>query len=338
MKNSTIKLDRFTAALISAVLATWNIAMPAAVQAGIIKEEAENTAVKTGIRYWIELKRGDKTFKVTNAQNFKTGDKIRFHVQPTVDGYAYIVLRSGSQGEQAVLFPQEGTKDDNRLHHQVDYPLPADDYMTFDANPGTEKVTLLFSKHEISASQLLATSIQGANHIVIRSTPGSKDLVPAHTHVTYQPAESQTVMTDDGEKSDTAEAALKLAMGDAKPAAAATTADTIASSVGEKIAQDNSQPLKSKEKVDEKAPPAVAENKGEQKLPSEPVSAKRSDPVASNSATKVGLPSSSQPENNLTAQNLSGVAETIKTANGAVLVREDDPDRVLHIDVDLEHS
>lgn len=338
MKNCKIEKVSAAAVLVSAVLATLNIAMPASVQAGIVKEDdAQSAAVKTGLRYWIELKRGGKVSRVTNAQNFKTGDQIRFHVQPTVDGFAYIVLRSGSQGEQAVLFPQEEKKDDNRLHHQVDYPLPADDYLTFDANPGVEKVTLLFCKHEINAKELMATSIQGANHVVIRSQPGSKDLVPAHTHVTYQPAESMTIIGDDGEKSATAEAALALAMGDAKPAAKPGS-DSNAPSTSEERAQDKSQQSKPKEKIDEKAAPTVTQKSDEQKLPSEPVSGNQSGPVANHSPSKAGSPSPSQQENNLNAQNLSGDAETIKTATGAVLVREDDPDRVLRIDVDLEHS
>ena len=46
------------------------------------------SAINTGVRYWVELRRGGQSMKVNNKMAFRSGDKIRFHVQPNIDGRA----------------------------------------------------------------------------------------------------------------------------------------------------------------------------------------------------------------------------------------------------------
>src|SRR5438270_13681328 len=71
---------------------------------GLFFEQLDQPKVQlnTGVRYYIELLRNGQAMKVNNKIAFRTGDKIRFHVQPNIDGFAYILLKSGSQGEQSV--------------------------------------------------------------------------------------------------------------------------------------------------------------------------------------------------------------------------------------------
>jgi hypothetical protein len=154
--------------------------------------QAANGDSPQAITYWIEVVRGGETMHVTQKMTFKTGDKIKFHVKPSVDGYAYVVLKSGSLGEKAVLFPVEKLKDNNHLAKGVDIAIPSDDYMVFDADPGTEHVCLTFSRTPIDPKSLLGDGMRPDDtKVVMRAQVGSKDLVPAKIKVVYSaPAES----------------------------------------------------------------------------------------------------------------------------------------------------
>jgi hypothetical protein len=146
-------------------------------------EKPEQT-LNTGIRYWIELRRGGSVQRVSNKFQFRTGDSIRFHVRSNIDGFAYILLSSGSRGEQSVLFPDESIKESNRVERGKDYVLPGKGSLTFDENPGTEKLTLLLSRRSIDAQAYLMKPEREVTMIASAMT-GSKDLVPARIYVAY---------------------------------------------------------------------------------------------------------------------------------------------------------
>jgi hypothetical protein len=149
------------------------------------------------ITYWIEVVRGGNTMHVTQKATFKSGDKIKFHVKPSVDGYAYVLLKSGSLGEKAVLFPVERLKDNNHLAKGVDIAIPSDDYMEFDADPGTEHVCLTFSRAPIDPKLLLGDGMRPDDtKVVMRAQAGSKDLVPAKIKVVYSAPAESGVMSD----------------------------------------------------------------------------------------------------------------------------------------------
>lgn len=153
---------------------------------GLFFQQMKNPGqnLNTGVQYWIELHRKGKMTKVTNKASFKHGDRIRFHVTPNIDGFAYIILRSGSQGEQAVLFPDPNRNDDNRVQRGKDYALPEDGFLTFDANPGLEKVSLLLSRTPLNAQAYLAKPSK--QHTLIASArAGSKDLIPSKIVLAY---------------------------------------------------------------------------------------------------------------------------------------------------------
>ncbi len=153
---------------------------------GLFFEQLEKPteSLNTGLRYWIELKRGNNVTRVSNKFQFKTNDSIRFHVRSNIDGYAYILLSSGSRGEQSVLFPDSKADENNKVDRGKDYALPSDGYLTFDENPGLEKLTLLLSRSPMDAQAYLAKPQKEVTMIASAQT-GSKDLVPARIYVSY---------------------------------------------------------------------------------------------------------------------------------------------------------
>ncbi|MBX9668988.1 MAG: DUF4384 domain-containing protein [Candidatus Obscuribacterales bacterium] len=141
-------------------------------------------SLNTGVQYYIELHRDGHLSKVTNKFGFKNGDKIRFHVKSNVDGYAYILLKSGSRGEQSVLFPDQGSGDDNKVKRGDDYVIPSSGFLTFDDNPGTEKVSLLLSRTPIDAQAYLAGP-KDSPTLIASAMTGAKDLIPQRVLVHY---------------------------------------------------------------------------------------------------------------------------------------------------------
>jgi len=138
----------------------------------------------TGVQYWIELKRGSEHMKVSNKYPFKTGDQVRFHVIPNIDGYAYVLLKNGSRGERAVLFPNERMHEDNHVAHGRDVMIPGDGtYLQFDENPGTEQLSLVVSRAPINATAYL--NEQSAPVMIASAEGGSKDLIPTKVYVSY---------------------------------------------------------------------------------------------------------------------------------------------------------
>jgi hypothetical protein len=143
-------------------------------------------SLNTGLRYWIELKRDGVTSRVNNRQQFKSGDSIRFHVRSNINGFAYILLSSGSRGEQSVLFPDEKAGESNKVQRSGEIILPQTGYLTFDSNPGTEKLTLLLSRSQIDAQSYLAKPPGNKEIALIASADtGAKDLVPARIYVAF---------------------------------------------------------------------------------------------------------------------------------------------------------
>jgi hypothetical protein len=142
-------------------------------------------SLNIGLHYYIELTRKGQSERVSNKFQFKKGDQIQFHLTPNIDGYAYVVMRSGSRGESSVLFPDPAHGDNNKVEHGVDYALPSgSESFEFDANAGTEKLTLLLSRSPINAQAYLAKPVDSP--VVIASAiTGSKDLVPSQVFVAY---------------------------------------------------------------------------------------------------------------------------------------------------------
>ena len=146
--------------------------------------EQPKASINTGLQYWIELKRDGKVSNVSNKFSFKSGDKIRIHVKSNVDGYAYIALMEGSRGEQSILFPDPQFHDNNTVKASTDYPIPGDGYLTFDQNPGTEKLVLMLSRKQMDARQYIADNTKKRVQIAAVGN-GSKDLIPGSVVLAY---------------------------------------------------------------------------------------------------------------------------------------------------------
>lgn len=147
--------------------------------------EKPQLAMNTGLQYWIELHRKGQVTKVSNKMAFLSGDKIRFHIRPNIDGYAYVLLKCGSKGNRDVLFPVAKFRDDNRIvsGKEVAIPSQANDFLEFDNDPGMETVGIVLSRQPIDAQRYLNRT----QPVVIASgLSGSKDLVPSRIMV--QPA------------------------------------------------------------------------------------------------------------------------------------------------------
>lgn len=131
---------------------------------------------RSSLSYWIELKRDGKVFRCNNKMTFKSGDAIRFHLVPDSDGYAYIVLKQGTTGNSAVLFPSAATGNNNYLRKGQDFPLPYQDWLAFDDNPGLEKVRILFSRNKVDIAKMQEMEKRKVAYIS-PDTSGAKDLV-----------------------------------------------------------------------------------------------------------------------------------------------------------------
>lgn len=146
----------------------------------VVKKKASFAAVKakkrSSLRYWIELKRDGKVYRCNNKMTFKSGDAIRFHLIPDMDGYAYIVLKQGTSGNSAVLFPSAATGHNNYLRKGQDFPLPYQDWLAFDNNPGLEKVRIMFSRQKVDIERMQAMEKRKIAYVSADMT-GAKDLV-----------------------------------------------------------------------------------------------------------------------------------------------------------------
>lgn len=158
----------------------------ASVPAPAAESEFKHKIVSTSpqINFWIELNRGNKTYRCNNKTEFKTGDRIRFHLIPETDGYAYLVMKAGTTGKSDVLFPNPKYGTQNYLSHGKDYPIPAVGWMQFDQHPGTEQLGLVFAnvKVDVTPEKLKNRTLTA---FVSHDQTGSKDLCPTRMKLSW---------------------------------------------------------------------------------------------------------------------------------------------------------
>ena len=136
------------------------------------------------INFWIELDRNGKVFRCNNKMEFKTGDKIRFHLIPQSDGFAYLVMKAGTTGKSDVLFPNTKYGTQNYLSRGKDYPIPATGWMEFDQHPGTEQLGLVFANVKVDVTP---ESLQNRTMTAFVSADqtGAKDLCPTRMKLSW---------------------------------------------------------------------------------------------------------------------------------------------------------
>lgn len=130
-----------------------------------------SSSKNVGLTYSIELIRNGKIASVDSRFPFRSGDQLRFHVQANTDGYLYIAMKEGSKGDSAMLFPAEGSSEDNQVKAGQDIVVPAKGVLEFDNTPGKETVKLVFSQNKLEGDvskygrSVLITPKQGSQNI-----------------------------------------------------------------------------------------------------------------------------------------------------------------------------
>lgn len=166
-------------------IAEWNKKAGSVVDA-TVKITAPGQSAK--LSYWIELLRDGKMYRVNNKMEFKTGDEIRFHMTPNIDGYVTVLMK-GSSGAFAQLFPGQQTGTDNRLAAGQDCKVPYNSYLKFDSTPGTETLSVIFSQRK-EAPNLALYRPSSSTAYVSPSADGSKDIVPTRMKLSWDDADS----------------------------------------------------------------------------------------------------------------------------------------------------
>jgi Domain of unknown function (DUF4384) len=151
------------------------------------------TALNTGIQYWIELTTNGESLRANNKTAFHSGDQVRFHVKPNIDGYAYIVMKNGSQGQQEVLFPDSENAGQNKINRGQELVIPPDGAFEFDKNPGVERLSLYVSRKPIDPSIYAKSAKEDDKPVAVAMNFGGKDLIPSGVFIAYMPdAEDST--------------------------------------------------------------------------------------------------------------------------------------------------
>lgn len=283
---------------------------------GLFFEQLQKPAesLNTGLRYWIEMKRDGNTQHVSNKTQFKSGDSIRFHVRSNINGYAYILLSSGSRGEQSVLFPDEKAGENNKIGAGREYILPQDGSLTFDENPGTEKLTLLLSRTPIDAKSYLAKPAGNKEvTLIASSSSGSKDLVPARIYVAYSAPHA------DGPPPAVIAAANNHH--DRGPATTGAVPNTDTADKADKVQKVAKVPKKVEKKVAKSDSASTTKHTADIKTSTasaEPAGNKIAVPIRVNKIASSAVP-------------------TAKDDEGTTTVVSQKSSGVLHVDVDLEH-
>jgi len=134
------------------------------------------------ISYWIELYRDGKVFRCNNKSSFKSGDAIRFHIIPKLSGYAYLMMKHGTTGRSATLFPTAENGTDNFLAQGKDYAVPTKTWLKFDGNPGMETLTLFFAKEPIAPYEMVSRQLVA---YISPERTGAKDIVPTRMRLSW---------------------------------------------------------------------------------------------------------------------------------------------------------
>jgi len=116
------------------------------------------TAPKEISRYWLELgdAKAERKTKVAALVPIASGQKFTFHLVFDEDGYVYII-GPGNDNQLSAFLTSKPLRDTglttNKVSKGQELTFPKGDTFTLDANPGTERYTIIFSK-----SQLLSPS------------------------------------------------------------------------------------------------------------------------------------------------------------------------------------
>jgi hypothetical protein len=165
---------------------------------GLFFEQIKKPEAKlnTGVIYWVELDRAGQKSHVTNKTTFVEGDKIRFHFKPNIDGYAYILIAEGSNGEKTTLFPS-GELSDNKVKCGEEIVLPFakgtdQAWLKFDDTPGTETVRIIVSRTPIDVKDEGKESKKVEPDLKVSSSSTHADKIPDGTFISMDEPSGST--------------------------------------------------------------------------------------------------------------------------------------------------
>jgi hypothetical protein len=146
--------------------------------------QAVNAAnVPLGLRYSVLKRDASGRFAEVDADStFRSGDRIRLHVDSNTTGYLYVVMQ-GSSGNWRLLFPSSDVEGgSNRIERGSSQQIPAGDkgQFLFDQQAGTEKLFLVLSrKPEPDLDKLIysITGAQGSDRTLVAQASVADDVV-----------------------------------------------------------------------------------------------------------------------------------------------------------------
>lgn len=130
---------------------------------------------------------GGEVARVSPTKTFYDGDQVRFVLEPNIDGYLYIFVRT-DDGEPEMLFPAYGLNNGaNEVRAHVPYETPSRNsefkWFTFDANPGVERLYIVVSRTPLpnvpTGKELIAYCKESGQECVWKPAPQSFSAVLA---------------------------------------------------------------------------------------------------------------------------------------------------------------
>ncbi len=118
----------------------------------------------------------------------KSHDKFQLHLQPSMDGYLYLLLYD-SHGKASLLFPRKNTSADYLVKKGTEIRIPGPtSFYEVDSSPGNKTIFLIASLHPLDRLQWLLERMEKSGEIpnptalakilrarsVLRKTSGSK--------------------------------------------------------------------------------------------------------------------------------------------------------------------
>lgn len=117
-------------------------------------------------RYWFEVSTPNKSDAIRAGElvSMQSGQDFKFHFSPSESGYLYIIGPGNKNVPTTFLTAKPGAGSGlktNEVKSGVDFAFPADsgskaNWITLDANAGTDEFTIIFSTTELSSPDFLA--------------------------------------------------------------------------------------------------------------------------------------------------------------------------------------
>ena len=140
-------------------------------------------SIPLGLRYSILKRESSGSIEVDPETVFQSGDKIRLRVDVNTAGYLYIINR-GSSGNWNPLFPSAKIANgDNRVQKGIQYEIPPGFVFTFDEQPGTEKLFVVFSRKPVSDLEDLIYSLTGGQKQNLPAKADSSKVLLAQANI-----------------------------------------------------------------------------------------------------------------------------------------------------------